>query len=351
MTKGTGSFEVYCVVPFTNSGAIADLEARIKGGFTAFRAKDLVDVWVDSVKLGTGAQTSGAIAAGGNGIPDWIDVHVKDIHSSLKGELATVVGKIAKYTDKGAPAAAMMSVPRVKSDTALVRINPSSANLRPKKNYTPVFESRAFNQTKDPFVNAYWHEGRHGYQNHLVNKPGNDAEPPKPEGDWLPKALKAGVSFPKFKYPEPNSAKQRTLQDEDNEKKLPYTRTDLKATVQLVYSKTTSQGDLFLTKEYVLPDGSRYNLPINADGLKLTIRVKGQMKPLTLTPNKKYYLSGIDHHTGKIRVTYNKNEVDLDPKGHPIMAMTYSYPTKNDAQSVRELDAYTWTQDREAAKK
>ncbi len=73
------------------------------------------------------------------------------------------------------------------------------------------------------------------------------------------------------------------------------------------------------------------------------------MHVMSLPPEKgaDYYVHYIDYNRGIITVKYREGSVAIVGK-HLEISMDYKYPAKNDAESVRELDAHSWTEEMEA---
>jgi len=121
----------------------------------------------------------------------------------------------------------------------------------------------------------------------------------------------------------------------------------------MVFVKQTGHSDNWFTKMFRLPDAHKYDLRIIEPKPKITIQAGGKAVALPhgRRRGRSYYIYFLDNHRGEVTVSYDQTKVTL-VGGHPVIEIaSYTRPYKRDPQSVRELDAHTWTQAKEAATK
>ncbi|MCZ7646805.1 MAG: hypothetical protein M5U26_16210 [Planctomycetota bacterium] len=361
------ALQLFSISPFARKSTRARIRVAFTGDALAEGTAAFVEVdqWVDFIGLGGASDPRAGISAGQNSIPDWIDVNVKYTEEQARGEVKTVIGKIEGYTigkseNEDDNNKSIMSVSINKTDpNTIIRINEESDKLRPKQNFTPRFSGSSFKATKDPFVSAYIHEGRHAYQKFEVLETGNDKD-----NDFLPRTF--ALSTPNFPDPDPipgNKKIKRTIIDKNDDSPRTVSAPSLKAEDAKLEGRKVSQNQtldpplVFIGRLKFSVNDDRLRvlevekLSISIDGIEVSIAVEGGVPApgeTVLRGESKVRVGLTDASTGTFDATYQIAENDgfsKDSYKKAFIKVTYFYPDKTDSKYVLEMDAYRWTED------
>jgi hypothetical protein len=302
---------------------------------------------------------------GKNKIADWIDVNIRTIDRKYAGSpVKTVLGKVSTYAvERESEAAMWIRGPR-RVPQSKVYIDDRTGFFRPKVKIQPFFEGMMFDPVKDPFFNAFIHEGRHGYQCFLVR----DIQTNDEDTDWLPKNLEEGVPAPAFDFPAGSpDARKLTLQDEDDKKHLHIMggntfawkgyMTDLEpmnwlSEQRLVEDDGTRKG-ILVTDRFQVKDTSKLGI---LEIRKLQFVDPSAKKPeeisqanknrVTRTKSVIFYRVDspvrVNRGSGIVTLCYRLKK-NIKPEDFaPGLMIQYIPEAKDDPQSVWELDAHHW---------
>jgi hypothetical protein len=244
-------------------------------------------------------------------------------------------------------------------------ISKATDKLRPKQNFTPMYHGESFKPTKDPFYSSYIHEGRHTYIGYEDSLEDNDKD-----HDLQPASVTRGISTPKFADPDPapGDPKFRTVIDKNDnsatvlKKPALETKDDVVMAGRIVkrgsnvpgvgagafigYSIPDKRLEILELKSLAMTIGNAsVQIPIDDKGyptkepVKLRAGSRSNLQLHEYSPSRGYFEFAVTLYFAE-----DFAEGDL---AQTRLTTRYMYPDSTDSRTILELDAYTWTQDKQ----
>ena len=385
-----GIGHIYLLWVANTAQSEAKLETNLKTRFTpglvwrdnplrgnANSSLPINSMWKDNFSCGGGAKLGGQLVPKKNGIPDWLDFLLL---ATLEDLLSTKLDSaIWDYLNRAKPKTyllkslsnspnALMSVllPANPREPVQLQVDHKNQALRASKNFIPQFTRKTggvktFAKSKTPYGNALLHELRHSYIHAHLQTADQDIDLPHP--DRLPKSLPENmkVSFEldgattSIIDPDPNRSADRGDTQANNVSFLIVGSWDVSGIGAIArYKVSDAEKDKlpivtddpkklpsFTFRDTISPDDPGYSIEIP---FRKSVPVPG-FKGAKISAGRLVRTNGVVEFTVFATARTIK---DVVAKLKSLFTYgDYWYSTKDPVFDLHEMDAFTFTQEKE----